>query len=249
MSLFPIEIPIGVAKLPAHLVFETLGYTLGFRYYVYLRKKRGDAISDEHRLMIFIGAALGGLLGSHLLGFLESPAYWQDWRVLANKTGVGGLLAGLAGVEWVKKRLGVTESSGDLMVFPLLLGQILGRMGCLLTGVADGTWGNPSALPWAFDAGDGVLRHPTPLYEIILLAVLWVGIRSLERRFTLINGARFKLYLASYLLFRLLVETIKPVYLWSHISISSIQIACLLGLLYYHKVWIKPHHLIDSTTS
>ena len=63
------------------------------------------------------------------------------------------------------------------MVFPLLLGMALGRVGCHLAGLTDGTYGTATTLPWALDLGDGVARHPTNLYEIgfllLLAGLLW----------------------------------------------------------------------------
>lgn len=35
----------------------------------------------------------------------------------------------------MKKRLGIRTSSGDLMVFPLLLGLAIGRLGCHFSGL------------------------------------------------------------------------------------------------------------------
>ncbi|MBL8976463.1 MAG: hypothetical protein JNK56_38020, partial [Myxococcales bacterium] len=72
---FPIDIVLGGLRLPAHLVFEVLAYTLGYRYYAALRR-RGDPISDLQRMWIFIGAVTGGLLGSRVLGLLEHPELW-----------------------------------------------------------------------------------------------------------------------------------------------------------------------------
>lgn len=40
---------------------------------------------------------------------------------MGNKTIVGGFLGGLIGVEITKKKIGVTTSSGDLMVYPLIV--------------------------------------------------------------------------------------------------------------------------------
>ena len=42
----------------------------------------------------------------------------------------------------------------------------------------------------------------------------------------------------AYLLFRLLLDFIKPVYLYP-VGLSGIQIACVLGMLYYYRVPIR----------
>jgi phosphatidylglycerol:prolipoprotein diacylglycerol transferase len=135
---FPVNIPVGKSSLPVHFICETLAYFVGYRYYVYLRKHNHDAISSENRLIIFIGAALGALIGSHLVGVLENPLLLQHFSVaylMGNKTIVGGIIGGLIGVELIKRKIGVTVSSGDMMVYPLILAMIIGRIGCFLAGV------------------------------------------------------------------------------------------------------------------
>ncbi|GAB3835441.1 prolipoprotein diacylglyceryl transferase [Hymenobacter jeollabukensis] len=241
---FPVQLHLGPVALPAHLLFEVLAYSLGYRYYSYLRARTPDRISTDHRLWIFIGAAAGALLGSRVLGLLEHPQAllhppggWLYY--FTNKTIVGGLLGGLIGVEWTKKRLGVTASSGDLMVYPIVLGMVLGRTGCFLSGLEDGTYGTPSALPWAMNLGDGVPRHPTNLYEILFWLLLGAALWLLERRRPLPDGWRFRLMLSSYLLFRLLVEFIKPTPPLPGLLLTSIQWACVAGLLYYAWLWAR----------
>ena len=128
---------------------------------------------------IIVGCILGALAGSKGLSLLESlPEYRQQWNVthdpvswFGGKTMVGGLLGGWAGVEIAKKILRVAHSTGDLFVFPLIVGMCLGRVGCFLTGLPDHTYGNATSLPWGVDFGDGP-RHPTQLYEIAFLLLL-----------------------------------------------------------------------------
>ncbi len=231
-----------------HLLFEVAAFTVGFAYYRRLRAAVGDAIVEEKRIWIIIGAAAGALLGSRILGALEDPSLIHgDWRALliafGNRTIVGGLLGGLIGVELMKKVIGVRTSSGDLFTYPIILGMMIGRIGCLLGGLEDNTYGVATDLPWGIDLGDGVYRHPTNVYEILWVGATWLVLRAIERRWTLANGARFKLFMVLYLLFRLAAETIKPQPdLW--LGLSAIQWACVGGLLYYFRVWIQPRHLL-----
>lgn len=239
---FPVELALGPARLPMHLLCEVLAYSLGYRLYAHLRARTADRLSDAHRQWVFVGAAAGALLGSRLLGLLEHPAEllhppggWPYY--FSNKTIVGGFLGGLLGVELTKKRLGITASSGDLMVFPLLLGLGIGRLGCFLSGLEDGTYGTATALPWGVDFGDGIRRHPTNGYEILFLAGLALLLWRRERRGPLADGRRFQLFLAAYLLFRLLVEFIKPPPALPGLGLTAIQWACVAGLGYYGWQW------------
>ncbi len=239
---YPVVFHLGPAQIQAHIVFELLAYTLGYQYYVWLRRRSDDPIVDEHRMFIFIGAAFGAFWGSHLLGVVERPLETPPslfLYFLANKTIVGGLLGGLLGVEITKKLLGITTSSGDLMTFPLMLGLAIGRVGCHLQGLSDGTFGSASPLPWAVDFGDGILRHPVNLYEILFLGVIALLIFTLERSRTLANGSRFKIFMIGYLLWRFMLEYLKPAFFWPVVGLSSIQIACLAGLWYYWRDLLK----------
>ncbi|PJJ60841.1 prolipoprotein diacylglyceryl transferase [Hymenobacter chitinivorans] len=235
---YPVQLALGPLVLPVHLLFEVLAYSLGYRFYQRLRARTHDLISDDHRLWIFVGCAAGALLGSRVLGLLEHPELlWHPpggWLYyFTNKTIVGGLLGGLIGVELTKKHLGVTSSSGDLMVFPIIVGMSLGRVGCHLAGLTDGTFGTPAALPWGINFGDGIPRHPTNLYEIGWLLLLGAGLWLLERRRPLPDGWRFRFFMVGYLLFRLLVEFIKPTPAPSGWGLTAIQWACVAGLGYY----------------
>jgi len=243
---FPVNIPVGKTYIPIHFICETLAYFIGYRYYAYLRKKESDTISDDNRLIIFIAAATGAFLGSHIIGVLENPLLLNHVGIIyffGNKTIVGGMIGGLIAVELVKKRIGITASSGDLMVYPLILAMIIGRIGCFLAGLDDGTFGTLSSLPWAINFGDGIRRHPTNLYEILFWCTLWVVLLFVEKRRHLVNGARFKIFLASYLVFRFMAEFIKPDYFFSF-GLSVIQLVCLGGILYYYKVFLQPYKLI-----
>ncbi|WP_121809789.1 prolipoprotein diacylglyceryl transferase [Mucilaginibacter kameinonensis] len=243
---FPVNIPLGRSSIPVHFVCETLSYFLGYQYYVWLRKHTTDKISAHHRLIIFIGAATGAFIGSHLVGVFENPAllfsHFSIIYFMSNKTIVGGMLGGLIGVELTKKQLGVTASSGDLMVYPLILAMVIGRTGCFLAGLEDGTYGVASNLPWAIDFGDGIRRHPTNLYEIIFWLMIWVVLKLIERKRQFADGARFKVFMTSYLIFRLLVEFIKPDYFFSF-GLSVIQLVSIAGILYYYKVFLHPKKL------
>jgi len=239
---FPVNIPLGNGHVSVHFICETLAYALGYRYYSYLRKNQHDAITDTHRLIIFAGAAAGAFIGSHVLGILENPRklMQMDWLYfMGNTTIIGGLLGGLIGVELTKNKIGVTVSSGDLMVYPIALSMIIGRTGCFLAGLEDGTYGVASSLPWAVNFGDGVYRHPTNLYEIVFWLLFWVVLSRLEKKHELVNGARFKLLMVSYLMFRLGIEFIKPAYQFGF-GLSVLQLACLAGLAYYYKVFLYP---------
>jgi prolipoprotein diacylglyceryltransferase len=236
---FPVVFEVGALRLPAHQVFESLGYFLGFRTYLALRRRWGDAIVAETRLTVIAAAAVGALFGSRMLAAVEDLAAWRSAGpahslLFGGRTIVGALLGGLVAVEWAKRRLGESRRTGDLFALPLCVGIAVGRIGCFLTGLADHTHGIPTALPWGVDFGDGVRRHPTQLYEIAALAGIAVWVWIARRRAALLSGDLFRGFLALYLAFRLALEWIKPAPRL-YAGLSAIQVACVLGLLYYRR--------------
>ena len=247
---FPVIFRWGYLAVNAHFIFELLAFFIGFRYFLWLRKSSGDHLPSNSRLTAFLGAAAGAFLGSRLLGALEDPYLFfhpqGNWLYyFQSKTIIGALLGGLAGVEIAKKMVGETRSSGDLFTFPLILGMILGRIGCFSMGVAEPTFGVASSLPWAMDLGDGIQRHPTALYEILFLSFLWLLLLQLRKKMQLEEGALFKLFMVAYLLYRFAVAFIQPVDTWLG-GIGTLQLACLIGLGYYYKVLFTPRSLLQQ---
>lgn len=228
---FPVQLHLGPVVVSAHLVCELLAYTLGFRWFLRRRARRGDVLSDTTRLWVLLGAATGGLVGTRALGLLSAPIpadpLQLGYALLTSKSIVGGLLGGWAGVELAKLALGERRSTGDALVLPLCLAIAIGRVGCFLSGVTDGTHGLPSDLPWAMDLGDGVPRHPTALYEIGAVGLGGFGLARLEGR--LPEGLLFRVFMAAYLTFRLLIDMLKPgLALWG--GWTAIQLCCGAGL-------------------
>jgi phosphatidylglycerol---prolipoprotein diacylglyceryl transferase len=247
---FPFTIEVGGVKILLHTITEIAGYFIGFRYFLYLRKREGDALQTERRVWILIGAIFGALLGSRLIGGLENPAEMAKadnvlMYFFMNKTVLGGFLGGLFGVEMVKKILKEKKKSGDLFVYPILVALVIGRIGCFSMGVYEETYGSPTTFFTGMNLGDGILRHPVALYEIGFLAVLFVFLKQMDRRFVLDEGARFKMFMIGYISFRFLTDFIKPHYNYA-IGLSAIQLACIAGLIYYSPFIIKPSKLLKD---
>jgi prolipoprotein diacylglyceryltransferase len=217
-----------------HPALEGLAYFSGFQIYRLAARRHGDSLPRDTRLLIILAAGFGALIGSKLPGIWTALSHphpadasgLPPW--LAGKTVAGGILGGWLAVEAVKPSLGIRASTGDAFIFPLIVAMIIGRIGCFLAGVPDGTQGVPASVPWAIDYGDGIPRHPSPLYEIAFLLGMALGFQILGKRIA--PGGRFKLFLLGYLLFRLGGDFLKPdpVVLW---NLTSIQWFCLAGLL------------------
>ena len=229
---FPVYVDLAGLRLHPHLVFEALGYFAGARvYFAQRRRERESALPLEQNLWLLVGCIFGAWLGSKLLAWAETPHHYlalartAPAALLGGKTIVGGLLGGWAGIEFVKRRLGVVRSTGDAFVWPLAVGTAIGRLGCFFTGLDDHTYGLTTALPWGVDFGDGMLRHPTQLYESVFVLALYFAARNR----VLPDGARFRLYFAGYFAFRFFIEFIKPRET-PLAFLSAIQLASLAGV-------------------
>jgi phosphatidylglycerol:prolipoprotein diacylglycerol transferase len=247
----PLYLHVGPWTLHAHTVFELLAYFVGFRLYLRQRRSRGDVIGGYERWWLVAAAIAGGAIGSRGLAWAESPALTLDHLrdsgyLLGGKTVVGGLLGGTIAVEAAKRALGVARRTGDLFAVPLAVGISIGRIGCFFEGPGDQTWGGPTNLPWGVDPGDGLARHPSPLYEAAFLLMIAVLLSRLAKK-SHPDGWLFRVFMTAYLGFRLLTDAIKPEPALA-LGLGAIQWASVAGLVYYTVVW-RPVALPDSRTA
>ncbi|MBB2483838.1 prolipoprotein diacylglyceryl transferase [Mitsuaria sp. WAJ17] len=212
---------------------------LGAALYRHARQRSGlPAMTAKGSFALMVGLLVGAGLGNKLVFLVERPDYWLAfWQggqpMRLGQSLVGGLLGGLIGIELAKALTRQPASTGDLMVGPLAIGIALGRVGCFLAGLHDDTYGLPSTVPWALDLGDGLPRHPTALYEIAFVLTLAALLHRWRNRLALVPGLAFKGFLAGYLLWRLLIDGLKPVRVPYALGLSGIQWVCLLALLCY----------------
>jgi prolipoprotein diacylglyceryltransferase len=215
---------------------EWLAFFIAYQYYKWLRKNSKDEITNLNRLSIILGAIVGSLIGSRLFGFLENPSFtWNAQNViqlLNTKTIMGGLFGGLIGVEVAKKLIKEERSSGDLFTFPIIVGIMIGRIGCFLSGTKEFTYGDTTTLFTGMNLGDGYLRHPIALYEIVLLGILFFFLKKNNHITKENSGLLFKIFMISYYGFRFFIEFIKP-NIFFVFGLSSIQWLCIICWIYY----------------
>lgn len=174
-------------------------------YYFQVKKIKKD---NENSFFIALAAIFGGIIGAKLftlLSGLNTQEIWQTNILYSGKSIIGGLVGGTIAVIITKKKLGITEKRGNLFVFPIIVGMIIGRIGCFLRGCC---YGSETHLPWGTDFGDHVYRHPTQIYEIVFWSILLVFTLTFRKKFTK-PGSLFQLTIASYFIFRFFLEFIK----------------------------------------
>ena len=228
-----------------HFIFEWLALIVGVQCYRLIKKHhvknnpnspQQAGILSKDSFVVAIGCILGAGIGNKLLFLIEVPQAWSEYGAMSlalGQTIVGGMIGGLIGIEIAKKLAGIHYSTGDLFIVPFCLGLIVGRTGCYLAGLHDGTYGVATSLPWGIDFGDGILRHPTQIYDMLWAMTMLILFYVAYPKLKAVSGLSFKLLFISYMLWRLLVDGIKPVPYPYWLGLSGIQWACLLAVICY----------------
>ncbi len=221
-----------------HGVFVWLAILVGAR--LYLRSAgitlRGLGVTSQYAVVF--GCIAGAAIGNKAVHWIYHADRWPllaeaPWLLLQGQSIVGGLLGGLIGVEIAKRIVGIRESTGDRFVVPILVGLIIGRIGCFLAGIDDETYGVATKLPWGVDFGDGVFRHPTQIYDMLFAVAALIALTVAKPVLARQSGLQFKLLLAGYLVWRLLVDSLKPVPYAFPGGLSGIQLVCIVALVLY----------------
>ncbi|MGE0792036.1 MAG: prolipoprotein diacylglyceryl transferase [Sandaracinaceae bacterium] len=197
-----------------------------------------DPLTRGQRFVLSFAAVVGGALSAKLPYVLADPAgavSGAAW-LTDGRTVTWGLVGGYFAVELAKPFVGVRTKTGDGFAVPVAVSIGVGRLGCLWAGCC---YGAPTDLPWGVDFGDGVLRHPNQLYEAAFHLgmagfLLYCGRRGWLAR------QRIKVYIASYMAFRLVSESWRPeprialgltFYQWS----ALVFLALFVGLFLYDR--------------
>lgn len=185
---------------------------------------------------------IGTLIGARGVYVTE---YWQEefagkpWTsIFAIRQGgivyYGGFIGACLGTILFARRKKVPLwKLADVTAPSIALGQVFGRMGCLMHGCC---YGRACDLPWAIHfpkdhitGGAGV--HPTQIYEATLsLALCLTLMQAFKRR--RFDGQVFAFYLVGYAILRSIVESFRGDYPQSHVAtgLTSGQLVSL-GIL------------------
>ena len=196
--------------LAIHTAFDALAWACaGALAWALSHSVRLDFPVDEKRRPAYYATlAFSAGVGAYMFGTLNLIACGMPGLARSIE---GAIFGAIFGVELYKRWAGVTGRTGARFAAPLAIGVVIGRFGCYFSGIDDFTYGTPTSLPWGHDFGDGVMRHPAPLYESGAMA-LFLAIYLTEalrgNRYVIDNG----LYLAVlyYAVQRFAWEFVKP---------------------------------------
>lgn len=235
-------LPVGT-----HEFFVALGVLVAMVVFGYQAWSTG-AGRDERILYVVAGALVGGALfmrlGTWLQGVdLRSNASLVEQWLYGNRSVLGGLVGAWLGVHLVKRLCGYRHRTGDLFAPAVALGLAIGRIGCHLTELP----GTPNPLGFgpvldeataaSLGGVPGVPLHPSLLYEAVFHAVAF-GVILWGLRARLPQGETFVLYIASYALFRFLVEFVRGnEVVWWGLSRPQLFLAAVLPLILGRVAW------------
>jgi phosphatidylglycerol:prolipoprotein diacylglycerol transferase len=256
----PVLFRLGHVSILTHDVFSLLGLMVALGVFAFDLRRRG--LSRDARLWWMVyGALIGGAIGAKAATVWRYVIVAHDPTLVGalldgGKSVVGGLAGAYLGALLTKRLLGYRRPTGDLFAPAVVVGIAVGRIGCFLTEQP----GTPTSLPWGIrlDPGTaagvpncpqcltGLPLHPSFLYEITFLVVLFFVLRWLRPRMP-VEGELFKVFLVAYGTFRFFVEFVRGnEMLWNGFSgtqLFLIPSVVLLLLYFLRKVasgWTPP---------
>ena len=189
------------------------------------QSRKGKFTSDEALTAAVVGI-ISGIIFSKVLHVVDNIVvakmhpdlvltgavidYTQHWTQIFSGAGLsidGGVLGAALGI-FIYSRFNRNFSYGvlvDSIAPAIVLGQAVGRIGCIINGCCPGT---PTDLPWAFiytnpaTYGPSFPTHPTVLYELIYDLIAF-GVLMLFRGKFKPAGSLFAIYLSLYAAWRL----------------------------------------------
>lgn len=189
---------------------------------------------EEQGLGYAVALIGGAVIGGFGFGTLN---LWLTGLPGAGRSILGAFVGAIAAIELFKRWRGISGSTGLIFVPGFAASVAVGRWGCYFTGLEDQTHGTPSALPWAKDFGDGILRHPVQAYEALAMAAfLTFALICFQRRTPFFMRHGFYLLAGFYGAQRFAWEFIKP-YATVAGPFNIFHILCL-GLITYAGIMI-----------
>lgn len=231
--MHPILFHIGSFPVHSYGVMIALAFLFGL-WTATLRARR-EKISGDQIADITLWLMAGGIIGARVA---YVTTYWREEfadqpvsEIFMIQHGglvyYGGLIGAIAGgaifIRWKKMPFWKTA---DVLAPSIALGNVLGRIGCLLNGCC---YGRACSLPWAihFPADHvtgGAPVHPTEIYDAVLNFGTYLFLAWLFRR-KKFDGQVFATYLLCYAVTRSFVEYFRGDYsdLHYHFGLTPAQ--------------------------
>jgi prolipoprotein diacylglyceryltransferase len=156
----------------------------------------------------FLSLCIGSIAGAYFLGTLN--LYISGISEIGRSI-LGSVCGATLMVEAYKFKKGISGSTGYIYIVPFCLCVVIGRLGCLFSGINDHTYGTATDLAWGWDYGDHIPRHPVQIYEslsVFIFLILSIIIMKYNNQFVIKYGYYF--CMGFYALQRFMWEFLKP---------------------------------------
>lgn len=221
---------LGVS-VPIYTFFVLLGLVVGgLTLFLLNRRLPDDGDRVDHSFIVIAAALFGGILGAKLpIWILYGAAIFNGGfnlsAFLSGRTILGGLIGGTLAVIAVKRFFGIKRRTGNQLAPAIAIGMAIGRLGCFFQGCCAGI---TTAFPWGVDFGDGLMRHPTQLYEVLFHGVAFIYLWR-HPKTKVEGGSLLTQYFMAYFVFRFVTEWLR---MNPHmvLMLTVYQWLCLLGL-------------------
>jgi phosphatidylglycerol---prolipoprotein diacylglyceryl transferase len=250
ISMSPIAFTIGAVSVRWYGVMIALG-VLVLVLWMLREVRRGARLSYDTIITAALVSIPSAIIISRLLYVIDRWVYVGDPGPIWGFEGLtiwGAVLGATLGI-WIYSKLSRFPFGYfvDLVALPTVLAQALGRVGCTINGCC---YGLPTSLPWGIVYTDpesyaplGVAVHPTQLYEIVFLLVVFGVLFALRKRFQP-DGSLFLIYLSVYSLWRLGIDFIRdgtPFLFGLHQAqvIGIVVLLITVPILIWRTRWVK----------
>ena len=223
--MHPIAFQLGPFTIHWYGVMIALAFLIGL--WTATRRARHANIPGDKITDIVLWLLAGSILGAR---FVYVTTYWRDefanqplaeifkiWHGGLVYYGgfIGAIFAALIYIRW--KKLPVWKTA-DVLAPSIALGNVFGRIGCLLNGCC---YGRACNLPWAIHfAPDhpthGLPVHPTEIYDALDNFLLYLLLAWLFRH-KKFDGQVFATFLIGYAVTRTIMECFRGDYPPDHI--------------------------------
>ncbi|MCL5959373.1 MAG: prolipoprotein diacylglyceryl transferase [Chloroflexi bacterium] len=184
--------------------------------YVGLKETRRKGIPDDDVYSFLTWGIIGGIVGARLLHVIDKLDYYlrNPIQIIAFQEGGLAILGAVGGalivlVAYSRFRNLPMAKVADAGAIGMILGQAVGRIGCMFNGDVIGTVTN---VPWAVAYTHpnsltpelGVPRHPAAAYELVWDLIIFAFLWSIRKK-RLADGTMLFLYGSLYSLGRFFI--------------------------------------------
>lgn len=229
-----------------------LSFVIAYFFMKFLVKERGIHLTNHDIDDFFLWLIISVLLGARLIYavvynfwfFVAEPLHlFYFWE--GGLSFHGGLIgAVIMGLIYCKVKKCKFYDIADILVIPLALGLMLGRIGNFINGEL---YGRVTSVSWAFkfEGAEG-FRHPSQIYEcfknFVIFSILWT-----VRKKDWPRGFLFWMFITLYGVFRFLIEFVRQpdrqigdyglFFGWMSMGQILCSVMVVLGVYFLVRLW------------